>query len=239
MKLGGSSTVKPYSLIQETGANTACLKHFFRCDETTGGIWSDSKGGVTIRPETPDNLSFDNTLKTVEPSMFTVTALASGAWATCPAGYSILNFSVVRTTHSNDANGFRMPVGVGVTNNGITSAIYDVGTHLVIGDNINSSAPYEAAPGAVTIANGTDCMVREIYTPATTIEMKAYTTSGSLITSLSAVPNAAIGAITPNLVSRPSGAKFYGWAVFYFKNGIPVISCSYEWYVHVKYFHAG
>ena len=229
MKLGGSNTIRPYSAIQETGANVPCLKHFFRCHETSGVIWSDSKGGVVIRPTAiEDSLAFDTTLKTVDPTMFTSSPLNAGAWATCPAGYSILNFAVVRTTHSGDPvpgsglyDAFRMPVGIGASSDGITSAIYGVGTHLLVGDGIASTRPNEPTPGSVTIANGTDCMIREIYIPGVTIEMKAYTTSGALITSLSGVPDAAIGAITPGLRSRPSGAKFYGWAVFYFKNGIP------------------
>ncbi len=43
----------------ETGANTPCLKHFFRCLETSGSTWSDSQGGI-VWPGPAEGFTFAN-----------------------------------------------------------------------------------------------------------------------------------------------------------------------------------
>ncbi len=72
----------------ETGASTPCLKHFFRCLETSGTAWNDSQGGVVWNPPgmtgyAPLLFNQQGSMQTVQPVLDTridPSMLTSGEW---------------------------------------------------------------------------------------------------------------------------------------------------------------
>lgn len=251
----GAGARKGYSGVRETGENVPCLKHYFRCQETSGSTIYDSKGGLVLDVSltnaslgggTPagsgvTTLAFNTDRRTIAPNdAITYRRFSAGAWEPVAAGSSVLNFMVARPT----AAGLKGAIGVGVPPTyGITFSLAASGaglSHMIVG---NAGGHYTIEDGdglSSSVNNGNvvaveDCYAQQVWTPGGEFKLKVVNTAGATVGALTETAVSAVtGAITPNpWMSWNADQEVYCWMIFHFTGGIPAdVDKACSWMAH-------
>lgn len=244
--LKSASVYSPYSGITETGANTPCLKHFFRCNEGAGNKLSCAKSGLVWDISSGGALTWNagkGSVKTNMTANSTPVALQSGSWATLDGSkpwMMMVAGTVLGTTGcrfaigdndeqevtpgygwamSDDTTGFGHPYHSTIVNSNSYPHYMQFGYVTVPDPNPPNSSLYLMQPGV-------DVVTYSIYRPGSGIEYKTLKISddSTLFNAATNTGDTSLVTITGNLAPSPylrfSGYDLYGAAIYQF-NTLP------------------
>jgi hypothetical protein len=219
---------------EEQGGRCPALKHLFRCLESSGTTWTDSKGGIVT---TPDILSFNAARKTVlvqasAGNQDAAIALTSGAWASFD-GTGVLVLQAVGYPDHQFGYGVRgsyggMGSGHGIDFPTIITGSSSSNTHFVLKgtDGATSdpdlSAYFPADPGGPVYVNpylvdpGTIYSFELIYQPqipSFNYRVRRYDSPNSYVWNLFSTAPTNVGVMTPAALYKQAGLWLYGRAV--------------------------
>lgn len=203
-----SAEAQSYSLSDYQG-----VKLHWKCNETSGTDMVDEVHGLIIRPTT--SIAFGSPTYSVHPECATGNQVLNGPYPTFDLTKYVIVISIGRCT--NSATG-RSSLGQITPGPGIGLS-FASGMHVVVmDDNFHSLS---VGPDAVkTLTEGTDYILVTIVRPfGENIEGRVYTTSGTLVYSLTVLHDYAGGSLaslTPVSLCRPQGIAFYQWITYQF-----------------------
>lgn len=234
-------TIRPYSdpIFGTQLDSFPALRHFFKCEETSGNSLRCAKTGLIW---TPHELDFDPSIKTVQPNKsygtYTIDgAISNGSWSQISEDEYLLHVFVLNIQDygpsgaPTDEERLRVRCRLGYLNTGERyGTSCRGGLHVAVTGDKGNLGWIVATPVTLDISQiGTTVTVISKLTPFAanntdvTVSIIVLDENGVSIgksdsrTTASDLP----GNITPAAVANWSGGKYYGSAWFAFKNGFP------------------
>lgn len=237
MRQRSSSAITPYSAVNELGAHTSALLHFFQCLETSGTSIIDVAGGlVWDLAGSPFGFTFNPALRSVATNMLGTSvpvAMRSGTFRAVNAAKHHLMMAVVRPYSGTTA---RVAFG---DNNGLLFPGAGAGfgmaeRHTAIGSVALGAETYERQDGGIYADGaGQDLVVYAYHKPnvSMTYDMLNINSGASVWTGINPTESlqASWGDITFSPCMRFSSVELMGVALYQFTSQPPDLMTGILW----------